>query len=376
MLAAASVIDGTLQVSGDNRDEVLSVRQVNSELIVYSSVADSPGQNIFTTSAADISQLVIRGFGGSDQLVNRTSIPSLIQGGGGDDVIIGGTGNDTLQGADGNDRIIGDFGANAADIASSLLGGDDQIAGGSGADVIEGVGGNDRINGQSGNDTLRGGSGQDIISGGLDNDLINGNTGDDVITGDDGNDQIWGHQGNDVLLGETGNDSLFGGEGNDRLRGNAGIDFLVGGHGDDVFFSVGNANSRDTLNGGHGDDIYRFEGGGQAAQNQIVVNNVLVHDLVVETLSSGNDKIEYMGLGFAGQPNVSFKGNAIDTLTYDQRIVGSETPDSIEIFTDLRVFTDDVSQLFDIPSDDEEDSEGNDGLGNDEVTDPNASNSF
>jgi hypothetical protein len=56
--------------------------------------------------------------------------------------------------------------------------------------------------------------------------------------------------------------------------------------------------------------------------------------------------------------------------------VGSETPDSIEIFTDLRVFTDDVSQLFDIPSDDEEDSEGNDGLGNDEVTDPNASNSF
>lgn len=336
MLAAASVVDGTLQVLGDHNQETLSVREVNRQLIVYSSVADAPGQNIFTTPAQGIDQIIIRGFGGNDQLVNRTDIASLIQGGSGDDVIVGGTGNDTLQGADGNDRIVGDFGSRPGDNSSIVLGGDDQIAGGAGDDVIEGVGGNDRINGQSGNDILRGGSGDDVVAGADGNDFVFGDAGDDVLTGCEGNDQIFGHDGDDVLLGEEGNDALFGGSGNDRLRGHEGIDFLVGAAGDDVLISSGTARSRDVLNGGHGDDIYRFEGNGEVALNQMVINDVRVHDTIVETLSSGIDTIEYFGLGVGGDGNVAFDHDSTEVFGYQLRIVGAEVPGSIEFFSDLR----------------------------------------
>lgn len=336
MLASATVIDGTLQVLGDNNAEILSVRQVNSDLVVYSSVGDSPGQNIFTTAAQGIDEIVMRGFGGNDQLVNRTDIASLIQGGGGDDVIIGGTGNDILQGADGNDRIIGDFCPSGGKISMVDFGGDDQIAGGAGDDVIEGVGGHDRINGQAGEDVLRGGFGDDIVSGSDGNDFVFGDDGNDVLSGGQGNDQVFGDDGNDVLLGDQGNDALFGGEGDDRLRGSDGIDFLVAGAGDDVLFSNGGARSRDILNGGHGDDVYRFDGDGQVALNQIVVNGVLVHDTIIETLSSGNDTIEYLGLGVHGDGNVEFNGDSTDAFRYQQRIVGLEVPGAIEIFSDLR----------------------------------------
>lgn len=336
MLAAASVVDGTLHVLGDNNSEVISVREVNSNLIVFSKIGDAPGQNIFTTATQGVDSILIQGFGGDDQLVNRTNIESHIQGGGGDDVIVGGTGDDLLQGASGNDRIVGDFGSNASNFATSTIGGDDLIAGGSGDDVIEGVGGNDRINGQSGNDDLRGGAGDDMVAGADGNDLVTGNIGHDVLTGCDGNDQVFGNQGNDVLLGAAGNDALFGGEGNDRLRGNDGIDFLVGGNGDDVLISDGTAGSRDILNGGFGNDIYRFQGNGDVAMNQAVINDMRIHDTIIETADGGNDTIEYLGLGVRNDGNVAFNIDATDVFRYQQRMVGTEVIGSVEFFSDLR----------------------------------------
>ena len=336
MLAAAAVVDGTLDVRGSNTSEVLSVRQVDSDLIVYARSGAGNGENIFRTSVENVDSISIRGFGGNDQIINRTEIPSLLLGGGGNDLVVGGTGSDMVHGGTGNDRIIGDFGSNPLNISTLTLGGDDMLAGGDGIDVIMGVGGDDTINGQGGNDFLYGGAGIDQIAGDAGNDTVIGNSGNDLLSGNDGDDLLSGEDGNDVLLGGSGDDLLYGGDGNDRLRGNLGIDVVNAGKGDDVLFSTGDAESSDRLIGGHGDDTYSFEGPGEAGLLEVVHGGTLAHDTIVETAHSGNDTIEYVGPGFRGDPRAVFDNNTNLVFRYDLRLVASETASTIENYSDLR----------------------------------------
>ena len=336
MLAAAAVIDGTLEVRGDNTSEVLSVRQVESDLIVYARSGSGNGENIFRTSAENVEAIAIRGFGGNDQIINRTEIPSLLMGGDGNDLVVGGTGDDVIQGGTGNDRIIGDFGSNPLNISTLTLGGDDMLAGGDGNDIIMGVGGDDTINGQDGNDFLNGGAGNDHIAGNAGDDKVIGNDGNDLLSGNDGDDLLSGENGNDVLLGGSGDDLMYGGEGNDRLRGNLGIDIVNAGAGDDVLFSSGYAQSSDRLIGGHGDDTYSFEGPGEAGLLEVVHGGTLAHGTIVETAFSGNDTIEYVGPGFRNDPRAIFDNNTNLVFRYDLRLVASETASTIENYSDLR----------------------------------------
>jgi Ca2+-binding RTX toxin-like protein len=83
------------------------------------------------------------------------AIPSIIDGGSGNDFIRGGAGNDRLIGGKGNDRLAGGPG-------------DDLLEGGDGNDYLFGGIGTDTLRGQAGNDFLNGvdGTGGDILDGG------------------------------------------------------------------------------------------------------------------------------------------------------------------------------------------------------------------
>ena len=78
-----------------------------------------------------ISGLVLKGGGGNDLLQNKTSLPSLLLGGAGDDTLLGGSGSDSISGGTGND-------------------------------VLSGGRGNDLLDGDEGKDTLSGGRGSDL----------------------------------------------------------------------------------------------------------------------------------------------------------------------------------------------------------------------
>jgi Ca2+-binding RTX toxin-like protein len=105
-------------------------------------------------------------------------IPTLLNGGAGNDSIIGGLGPDTIVGRDGDD-------------------------------VLFGGGGNDLLNGGEGNDNLNGGPGRDTLIGGA---------GNDVLDARDGNDRVIGAAGNDTILADSAADRLSGGHGDDLLR--------------------------------------------------------------------------------------------------------------------------------------------------------------
>ena len=166
---------------------------------------------------AKVQSIIVRGFGGNDVIdlaiasysidaepgVGPVTVPTLIDGGLGDDAIYGGTNRDFISDRFGNDRM-------------------------------EGGDGDDWINGGWGNDVLRGGRGNDFVFGSL---------GNDNVGGDEGNDRLYGGLGNDFLgsLGfgpaptEPGDDLLDGGPGEDRLVGGEGKDRIYGGPGRDHF---------------------------------------------------------------------------------------------------------------------------------------------
>jgi Ca2+-binding RTX toxin-like protein len=180
LLSAVALSSGTLTITGNNTADHIEVqkRADKSQLKVEINGSER------TFALSSVHKIVINALGGNDfvEFSGRdggVKIPSLIN---------GGDGNDTLEGSQANDTING----------------------GNGNDLIEGKGGND------------------VLSGGAGNDLIEGGDGNDVINGDAGNDR---------LFGNNGNDKLSGGDGDDDLRGDAGDDSLLGGHGNDDFLT-------------------------------------------------------------------------------------------------------------------------------------------
>jgi len=89
--------------------------------------------------------------------------------------------------------------------------GDDNLKGGGGVDLIFGGAGNDTINAAAGDDDVDAGAGTDSVIGGLGRDLVLGGTGDDTLQGGDGNDLLVGGPGADHLFGQNGDDILVAG---------------------------------------------------------------------------------------------------------------------------------------------------------------------
>ena len=151
--------------------------------------------------------------------------------------------------------IVGDSAANTIDASAVTI--PTMLDGGFGNDTITGGSGTDSIFGNQGNDSIDGGDGDDTIDGGADNDMLVGGGGTDtlsvtanttltisatqtsgngtdtfsefeqaILTGGVGNNRLDASNATvDVtLLGLDGNDTLLGGGGNDLLDGGDGID--------------------------------------------------------------------------------------------------------------------------------------------------------
>ena len=159
LLAADVSLKGdVLSIRGTNRADLIDVQRVASGF----DAGHGSGHRERRTEALQrqstrsgcrsISQIVIRGRGGADQIsiAENIHIPADITGNRGNDTILSGGGNDIILGGRGNDTILGSDGA-------------DSIDGGRGHDQIEAGGGADTCVGGTGNDTILGNEDDDFL---------------------------------------------------------------------------------------------------------------------------------------------------------------------------------------------------------------------
>jgi Ca2+-binding RTX toxin-like protein len=271
-------------------------------------------------------------------IINDDDFSNTIGGTAGDDIINGNGGNDILlsdRGADvlngGGDNDTADYSRGVADVDSSgafvgvnvsldatgrggdaegdtyisienvigtgfadVIAGNDfdnDIFGGSGSDLLKGFGGSDSLQGNGGNDTLFGGQGDDFLNGGAGADTMIGDSGIDTVdyrdsTSNDGVivDLAFGqgfagdalgdsYSGIENVFGSLAGDALIGNDAANQLFGDGGNDTLIGGEGND---SLAGQDGADQMIGGNGDDTY-------------VVNSLT--DKVSEVSTNGNDTI-------------------------------------------------------------------------------------
>lgn len=158
--------------------------------------------------------------------VDTATVPVLLNGTSGDDVLRGQSAADTLTGGDGNDTYYVDFaGEQIREWYHSGLGGYDRVY----ASVDYTLSANIEELTLTGTANLNGTGNENA------NHLI-GNTGDNILDGGDNNDTLDGGAGDDLLLGGTGNDILNGDGGNDILDGGTGSDIMSGGAGNDSYY--------------------------------------------------------------------------------------------------------------------------------------------
>jgi hypothetical protein len=194
-MLAVTLADGVLSVRGSARPDIMSVRTAGQNLVVK--IGNGRARSF---RAADVDLVDVRGGSGADRINVKGRISNVVINGGGgndqivgssrNDFILGGSGNDTINGSNGHDQIYGDAG-------------DDNLSGGLGNDTL---GGDDEDNltpiaGMVGNDTLNGGAGHDWLLSGQETDAdlspddgiqagINDPSGSDMMTGGDGTDVI------------------------------------------------------------------------------------------------------------------------------------------------------------------------------------------
>ena len=183
--------------------------------------------------------------------VEGFSLPSVLRGGPGDDVLPDGSSIDEIHGGPGVDTLLGywtldidlrnpTFPGPGGDQALSeienvhALSGLNVIVGTDGRNELIGGPTKDFIFGGGGNDGLIGRGGEDVLAGELGDDLLRGARGEDTLLGGRGDDELLGATGADTLYGGEDRDLLFGGTQNDELRGGPGIDRCLGGPGVDV----------------------------------------------------------------------------------------------------------------------------------------------
>lgn len=142
-----------LFVVGTNDDDVVSVRQHQSQITVTANFLSEPSRSR-TFSAQNVDEIRIFACGGDDRatLAGRISLPALIDGGPGDDKLV----------ASGNQGLAGTV-----------------LMGGGGDDVLTGDNGGNILIGGTGEDTLVGLLGDDILHGGY--TIYDHNVADDDI---------------------------------------------------------------------------------------------------------------------------------------------------------------------------------------------------
>jgi Ca2+-binding RTX toxin-like protein len=310
-------VDGT----AGNDDILITFDSVENEFVVTNTVAAFSG-----TIPGGAGLIIVNGLDGDDIIVidDSVTIPTELNGGNGNDLLVGGSGDDTLNGGDGADTLVGGPGA-------------DSMVGGAGDDTVTyhevrhpvtdvvlqaartnvvtinlrttpladsgEAGENDTIH--FSNDTIIGGLGDDVIT---NHDVPNGGNprsfygmeGNDIITnnGPDG-DRLNGGSGDDILTGGAGPDTILPGRGNDTVNGGGGSNNWVNYWNEtrDLVVDLtetgpgvnGHNNNRDTISniqnvaGGSGNDTITGDGN----------NNILVGGAGADTIvgGGGNDTI-------------------------------------------------------------------------------------
>jgi Ca2+-binding RTX toxin-like protein len=207
---SVSVVKGDIVITQTDANDVCTVKTYAINGRLHYHVEDNGKSYKFDARSRNIRGVVrYDGLYGDDRFQNFTKLPTIADGGYGNDVIVGGKGNDILKGGFGHDRLTG----------------------GLGNDTLEGGAGSDALYGSEGNDICRGGDDTDLVDGGIGNDQCYGDAGNDLVYGDFGNDKLFGGAGYDSLYGQEGDDQLDGGVGDgsaDRLFGGLGKDHYKG----------------------------------------------------------------------------------------------------------------------------------------------------
>ncbi|HYU60962.1 MAG TPA: hypothetical protein VEK39_09390 [Solirubrobacterales bacterium] len=141
---------GLLMIKGSEAGEKIALRLRPGQPGILQVDVGDDGLPDFEFERADIAEIAVDARAGDDLVridesagIFTTSIPTTIDGGGGDDTLAGGSGAETLQGGGGNDRIDGNRGNDVA----FLGGGEDTFVWdpGDGSDTVEGQGGVDTL---------------------------------------------------------------------------------------------------------------------------------------------------------------------------------------------------------------------------------------
>jgi hypothetical protein len=261
-------------------------------------ILTSPGPTIPILAIASIR---FTGNGGADSFTNFTTVPSVFNGGLGDDTFTGGSGTDTVVGAGDTNWVLSNTNltGQGTDTLASVEAA--QFTGGPGANTLDarnftrpvtfdGAGGADNLLGGAGNDTFIVRAGNETIDGGTGTNTLQVQANSSITLTDTslvsalGTDalsriqraSVTGGPGNDILdaFGFSGAATLAGGAGNDLLQGGAGIDSLAGGDGDDVLVrSPGN----DVLSGNAGTNkVFGLANGTLTPANLTATGNLAV----------------------------------------------------------------------------------------------------
>jgi hypothetical protein len=144
--------DGVLQIVGPPGGGQVLISAAGGLLVVQSSFL-TPSNNALPLAGLQAIEITL-GSGNDLVVVNRVvTLPLLIDGGAGNDVLVAGGGPATLLGGEGNDILIANW-------ASAVL------VGGDGSDTLIGGAGRDILIGGAGSDILLGGGNEDILIGG------------------------------------------------------------------------------------------------------------------------------------------------------------------------------------------------------------------
>jgi hypothetical protein len=139
---------GVLKIKGTEASDKIALRLQAGEAGVLQVDVGDDGSADFSFQRNEIASIAVHGRPGDDLVridegngVFTDSIPTTIDGGAGDDLLVGGTGAVTLRGGPGNDNLVGGAGA-------------ERLRGGEGSDLIDGNRGNDVAFMGSGDDTF------------------------------------------------------------------------------------------------------------------------------------------------------------------------------------------------------------------------------
>jgi Ca2+-binding RTX toxin-like protein len=308
---AAGIVIGDASVGTDT---LRSVEQV--QMTVFNDIYDATG------------------FSGSSTNAGSNGTFNIVEGRGGDDLIIG-NGNTRVAYYNAEGAVTVDLATGASGHIS--IGTDTFVSGVNGVfatsfdDILVGTNENNFFEGRHGDDYIDGGGGFDTaIFANLDPDaatgvvvnLANGTatSGElgtdtlisieavqgtalaDDITGDDNNNTLQGLNGDDILVGAGGNDNLQGGNGNDTITGGA---------------------DNDTLNGGAGNDTFIFADGDGSDTIQGFVAGACSDDVIDLTgVSSVHELADVLALASDNGTNTTINFGGGDSITLQNVLVG------------------------------------------------------